>query len=207
MRMWIALVLMIGCGKSESKQSSDEAKPEKRKWETRGYRETTPEERKAAGAALAAAKLPLPPAWEERTSRDGTRFFESNNVTIELYLANADDMVAVLDEPPMTVDELVVRVKPKENQIDGWPFLSKRFTTVTSGSSGNDFWIRGPLQVNEQCGDTGCDPKGWVDGGRPGFVVYRVQNGHRFRCAGWGIDPVKHTVDEAFDACTKLAAN
>jgi hypothetical protein len=203
MRTWIWVVLVIGCGKSE--KQTDEAKPAKKKWETAGYRDTTPEERKPAGAALAAAKLPLSDKWTEQPSRDGKRYFDSNNVSIELYLANASEMVAVLDEPPTTVDELVARVKPNDNQIDGWPFLFDRFTTVTSGSAGNDFWIRGPIQVNEHCGDHGCDPKTWVDGGRDGFVVYRLQGTHRFRCAAFGIAPVKHTVDEAFDACTKLS--
>ena len=113
-------VAAAGCG-------SGEAEPAPR---SKGYRNTTPQERTAARAALARARLGLPAGWSEEAAGDGVRRFANGSmVTLELYLAGVEERVAVADEPPRSLDELVARF---------------RFGRVTDrGSNGDTWWVGG----------------------------------------------------------------
>ena len=204
MRTIVVVVLALAaCGKG--KDDKQEA-PKKHEWKARGYRDTTAEERAAAEPKLAAAKLPLPGEWTQEPG-DGKRRFTNGITEVELYVANAAESVAVLDEPPQTVEQLVARVKPKEDQRRSWPLYRNRFTTeTTSGTLADGFWVRGSLQTNDNCGDIGCDPKAWVDGDNIGFVVYRTLGGEKFRCASKGNKIAKRELDAVFEACSKQLA-
>ena len=195
----VAMLVANGCGKSDQPAPTP-------KFEAAGYRETSEAERTAGKAALAAAKLPLPAGWEPGFGDlDGERSYQKNQVTVELYLAAADELVAAVNEPVTTLDELVARAKPQVR--DGWPFWARRFTALADkGSAGTDISIRGPLQSNDECGDEGCRDA-WHDSAYVGFVMYRSLGPHRFRCGVHGLvlGGGNPALDEAIAACKALA--
>jgi hypothetical protein len=198
-------LVLVACSGGKSGEGEPKANPEK--WKAEGFRETTAEERAAAQAALAGATLGLTKDWTESRVGDGSRRFTRNATVLELYLANAEELVAVADEPPASLDELIARTRPGAVR-DGWPFWSFRFKAIADqGASGTDAWIRGTLEKNAECGDSGCGDT-WSDSAEVGFVMMRTFGPHRFRCGAHGLDVGggNAALDEAFAACKAMTS-
>jgi len=201
---WALALAAAACTKSDAdtpapKPVADQA------WEAKGYREPDPAARAEAVRVLAAADLGLSSDWMADLSRDGKRQFARDGVVLELFVAEAQDQVAVADEPARSLEDLLRRTAP-EATSDGWPFWSYRFGKLTARSSAaGELWVRGRLQSNDQCGDRGCADV-WEDRGEAGFVMFRVLDRQRVRCAAHGLalGGGNAVLEAAFTACRSM---
>jgi hypothetical protein len=156
---------------------------------------------KAAQKALASIHLPSP--WEGPPSVEyGERSFMSYDVSLRIFLVDADDSAELADQPATSLDALLEQTKPDKFDV-GWPRVDHRFAKITDkGAAGDAIWVRGPMQENDACGGTSCDRAAWKDSPSAGFVVYRAKGDMRYRCDGRAMSGDNNaTLDEAFTLC------